>query len=196
MTAPKAKSAARRRRGPRPITEAAIEAAAVRYLDRYASSTANLRRILMAKVTRSARLHGTDPEDGGHWIERLLARLTASGLLDDAAYAAARARSLHRRGVSSAGVRARLRAKGLDPELIAETLETLVGGRDGFELSAALAFARRRRLGPFRAAEERAARRDKDLASLGRQGFPYQVARQVIDTSDLAELEAEAREKS
>ena len=181
-----------RKRAPRPVTEARLEASALHYLDRYASSTANLRRILMAKVARSAKLHGTDPDDGALWVERLLERLTASGLLDDAAYAAGRARSLHRRGVSSAGLRARLRAKGIDPELITATLEALSAGRDGFELSAALAFARRRRLGPFRLDAERTARREKDLAALGRQGFAYEIARRVIETDDLADLEAEA----
>ena len=80
----------RARRTPRPVTEARLERAAQRYLDRYASSTANLRRILMAKVTRSAQLHGTDPDEGAAQVECLLARLTAGGLLDDAAYAAAR----------------------------------------------------------------------------------------------------------
>ncbi|MEM7225173.1 MAG: RecX family transcriptional regulator [Pseudomonadota bacterium] len=185
----------RRKRGPKPVTEAGLEAAALRYLDRYASSSANLRRILTARVVRAARLHETDLDEAGRWIEALIARLTASGLLDDAAYAAARARSLHRRGISSAGLRARLSAKGLDRALIAETLETLAADQEGFELSAALALVRRRRIGPFRTAEDRGAFREKDLAALGRQGFAYDIARRVIDTTDLSELEAEAQSR-
>jgi regulatory protein len=39
------------------------------------------------------------------------------------------------------------------------------------ELAAALAYARRRRLGPYRSPAARTDLREKDLAALGRQGF-------------------------
>jgi len=60
------------------------------------------------------------------------------------------------------------------------------------DLAAALAFARRRRLGPYRASAARGAHRTRDLAALGRQGFAYALARRVIEAADLADLEAEA----
>ncbi|MGH6947427.1 MAG: regulatory protein RecX, partial [Kiloniellales bacterium] len=60
------------------------------------------------------------------------------------------------------------------------------------ELKAALAFARRRRLGPYRAEPDRAGRRERDLAALARQGFAYELARRVIDCRDPAALEDEA----
>ena len=60
------------------------------------------------------------------------------------------------------------------------------------ELAAALAYARRRRLGPYRGPDTRMDRREKDLAALGRKGFGYDLARRVIETDDLAELEDEA----
>ena len=60
------------------------------------------------------------------------------------------------------------------------------------DLAAALAFARRRRLGPFRPQGERAARRLKDLAALARQGFAADLARRIVDAEDLEELEQEA----
>jgi regulatory protein len=56
-------------------------------------------------------------------------------------------------------------------------------------LAAAAAYARRRRLGPFRRVpEERAERRQKDLAALARRGFGYGVAKQVIDADDFSDL--------
>jgi len=54
-------------------------------------------------------------------------------------------------------------------------------------LAAAAAYARRRRLGPFRRPDQRDEKRDKDLAALARQGFGYDTATRIID-SDLDHL--------
>ena len=62
------------------------------------------------------------------------------------------------------------------------------------DLIAALIFARRWRLGPYRAQSTRADRRTRDLAALGRQGFAYDVARRIIDAEDAATLEDELRQ--
>jgi regulatory protein len=62
------------------------------------------------------------------------------------------------------------------------------------DLRAALRFAKRRRLGPFRTPKERATRRERDLAALGRAGFSYEVARAVVDapTADALALRLSA----
>lgn len=180
-----------RRRGPRKATAAYLEKAALFYLERYAAPAAHLRRLLLAKVARSARVHHTDPEAGVAAVDELIGRLTRAGLLDDAAYAAARARSLARRGASARGIRGRLLRKGVAPELIDQALAGLGEAAGEPELAAALTFARRRRLGPYRAAA-RAERRERDLAALGRQGFDLALARRVIDACDIGELEEEA----
>ena len=51
------------------------------------------------------------------------------------------------------------------------------------ELKAAAAFARRRRLGPYRT-KDREPNRLRDLAALARAGFAYDLARKVIDAAD------------
>ncbi len=180
------------RRGPRKATPKYLRNSALYYLERYASSSGHLRRLLLAKVTRSARAHDTDPKAGLAAVEALIAELLGAGLLDDARYAAERARVLHRRGASARAVRAGLRAKGIETDDIDRALAGLREEAAEPELAAALAYARRRRLGPYRAAHARADRREKDLAALGRQGFGYDLARRVIETDDLAELEDEA----
>ena len=55
-----------------------------------------------------------------------------------------------------------------------------------------LAYARKRGLGPYREPATRREARDKDLASLGRRGFGYDLARRVIDADDPEALAAEA----
>ena len=57
------------------------------------------------------------------------------------------------------------------------------------EIEAALRYARRRRLGPYRVDREIATEnRQRDLASLGRAGFSYDTARRVVDADDPEDL--------
>ncbi|TCS64974.1 regulatory protein RecX [Varunaivibrio sulfuroxidans] len=169
----------------REVTPRYLENAALYYLERFASSAANLRAVLMRKVVKSAYHHGADPKEGETWVDALIARFVASGLLDDRAYAEARVASLRRQGNSARAIRAKLLQKGVDGELIEEALKKHGAGEElsaqDEEFEAALRFARRRRLGSFAPAATRAVRRDKDMAALARAGFSYDTARRIID---------------
>ena len=180
------------RRGPRKATPDYLRNAARYHLDRYPASAAHLRRLLLAKVERSARFHDTGRDEGAAAVDALIAEFLDKGLLDDARYAAGRARSLFQRGASARRIRSALAMKGVAREFIDQALEDLHEEAAEPELAAALGYARRRRLGPYRVAAARAERREKDLAALGRQGFGYALARRVIEADDLSELEAEA----
>lgn len=179
------------RKKPKKVSAAYLERAALHYLERYASSSANLRRILMRRVLRSAEAHGTDPDEGARAIDALIARYRETGLLDDAGYARMRAESLHRRGASARMTRMKLAAKGVDADDIDTALESLGETVTEPDLAAAVNYARRRRLGPWRKAD-RADYRERDLAALGRQGFGYEIAGRVVDAEDRDALEAEA----
>lgn len=164
------------RKPPRQVTPAYLQRAALAYLERYASSAENLRRVLRRKVDKRCRLRGEDPAAFHEMIDEVVAKSLRIGLVDDTRYAQARVATLRRRGGSARAIQAKLSAKGIDRTTIAAALE----GEDGDEDQAARAFARRRKLGPFRPGE-RAPYRDKDLASMARAGFRFDVARTVID---------------
>lgn len=172
------------------ITPTSLDNAALFYLQRFASSAENLRRVLLRRVDKAARL--MDDEEaaerlraqGPEWVDALIERYRGSGLLDDATYADARARSLYRRGAPLKAIARGLMVKGVDAETAGETLERLREEHPDADLTAAMAFAKRRRLGPFRAAELRPAYRDKDLAALGRAGFSYELARRVVEAEE------------
>jgi regulatory protein len=162
------------------VTPAALEAAALQYLERYASSLANLRRVLMRRIERAARAGAIDRAEGRARVAAVVERLRQRRFVDDGAYADGRARSLSRQGRSRAAIARTLAAKGVEADAVAAALAALADTGET-DVSAALRFAKRRRLGPFRAAKERAARRERDLAALGRAGFSYEVARLVVD---------------
>lgn len=183
----------RERRGPKLATARYLENAALHYLERFATSSANLKRVLMRKVARSAHAHGSDPAEGEQLVEQLIARYLQAGLLDDATYAAQKASSLRRRGTSRYGIRGKLAIKGVDGDLIDATLERLDEETGAGDLIAACALVRRRRLGPYRPEEARAVHRQKDLATLARAGFGLDVARRVLAATTTQALEALGR---
>jgi regulatory protein len=184
-----------RRPGPKPATPQRLEAIALFHLERFASSSANLKRVLMRRVQRSAQLHGTDPVAGAEVVEVLVARFVRSGLLDDKLYAEARAARLHRRGASARKIAASLAEKGIDRDLIGAALDEDDSdsghtARPGGDLAAAAALARRRRLGPYRLPEQREAFRQKDLGTFARAGFARAVAERVLTAEDPDTLKA------
>jgi len=198
----------------RPIDEARIERSALAHLESHSSSVENLRRLLRRRVARWRQREVGDPSAGAldrrnaagaelrdaveieagaadgesseaasEAIERVLVRLQRHGALDDRAYAAGLVRRLRARGGSARAIAARLSAKGVPDEVAREALRPETEQAD--ELVAACRYARRRRLGAFRASDtQRAERRERDLAALGRAGFGYGIARRVIDAPD------------
>lgn len=172
-------------RTPRPISKTTLENAALHYLERYSSSAENLRRVLLRRVERAAQFYGDDPAAGKGLVDALVARYEAAGLLDDRQYAAAKTRSLVRRGKSVWAIRRQLAQRGVGDDIIDVALEDLTaetGEESGStDLAAAIAYARRRHLGPYRPVETRALHRSRDLAALGRAGFPWDIACVVVD---------------
>ena len=140
----------------------------------------------MHKVARSAAHYGDDPAALKPAVEALVAKHAGSGAINDTLYAESQTRSLRRRGGSARAIMQKLNAKGVPAEIIAETGAALA--EEGGDLEAAFRFARRRRLGPFRATG-RVENRQRDMAALGRAGFAYQVAAQIVDAEDAESLE-------
>src|SRR5712691_10564706 len=82
------------------IEPALIEEWALSYLGRYASSAENLRRVLLRRGRRRIGPGSKIDDAVRASIDALLVRYRATGLLDDVAYAAGRARQGLARGRS------------------------------------------------------------------------------------------------
>jgi regulatory protein len=153
----------------KPVTALYLERAAVYYLERFSSSSENLRRVLMRKARRRAGT-GPGPEIAA-MISEVVEKAVRSGLVDDAAYAGAKLSTLMRRGASTRTARATLAAKGVAPDTVAAALSSNAPD----DAAQARRYAERRRLGPYRHPPD-PAKRDRDLAALCRAGFPYRLA--------------------
>ncbi|MBI3451850.1 MAG: RecX family transcriptional regulator [Rhodospirillales bacterium] len=175
----------------RPVDATYLEKAALAYLERFASSAENLRRVLMRRVERRVRANLGTRDEGAALVVATVTRLRQRGLLDDRVYAEGRTLSLHRKGRPRAAIARALAAKGVGRAEIDVALTQLAETMAEPDLAAGFAFARRRRLGPFRAPAARAALRERDLAALGRAGFSFEIARRILDAESPAALAEE-----
>ncbi len=166
-----------------PLTADGLMRRAVAYLSRRAASTAQVRAVLERAVRRAER--NSEPVDGesrggdmAGLVEPVLARLDRAGLLDDAAFARMKAGSLAAKGKPARTIRADLTHRYGVAVDATEGLRESLAALD--PAAQALRWAERRRLGPFRI-RDRALRRERDVASLVRAGFPVGIALAVID---------------
>ena len=170
-----------------PITAKYLQNAATFYLERYPSTAEGLRRVLNRRVARARMADALIMENAQQAIDAIVAKFVDAGVINDKAFAQTKARSLHRRGTSTRVTRQKLKLAGVD----GDTVEKAMAGLDQEldtnprqrEWQAAVALARRRRLGPFRK-KERKEHRNRDLAAMARGGFDFDLARKVIDAEE------------
>jgi regulatory protein len=148
---------------PKPVTARWLMNAAQFYLARYAASEAGLTAVLRRKAAKRA---GAPPDaEALALIAETVAALRGAGLIDDTAFAAARTRTLQRKGLSAAGARQRLAAKGVNREIA----DAAIAEAAFDETAQVLAAARRLRIAAF--SDPAAELSDRDKARLARRGF-------------------------
>lgn len=166
----------RKRRVPKKMTKRRLRNIATHYFTQRTTTRGHLRRLLMNRIRTSLRHHEGDEQEMAGWLDGILDELEKIGVLNDRAWATSRLARLRRQGNSERAIRTKLRAKLVPAEIIDDLLDE----HPVDPLEAALSFARKRRIGPFRD-RDRDDKRQKDLGKLARGGFPYGIANQVLD---------------
>lgn len=173
-------------REPRPIDAMQLQELAIGYAARYATTGAKLRRYLKRKLSERAWTPPDAPD-----IDGLVKRIIALGYVDDRAYAAAKQRDLTARGFGAGRVRQALAAAGISRE-DADRVVDADEDTSADPYSPAIAFARRRHLGPFARQgqpldpTQRHDRLRRELAAMARAGHSFEVARRVLMAADEA----------
>lgn len=183
-------------RGPPPPPDAtSLREAALSHLARFETTRSGLARVLARRIGRwsvRAAAAGEAPEtiarvvhDATEAVEAVVSSLAASDAVDDTRFAVRQASADARAGRSSRASGMRLAAKGVATELA----RAASSRSSEAELEAAVAHARRRRLGPFARTPEDAAARLRALGSFARAGFDRATAGAALGmTVEEAEL--------
>lgn len=157
-----------RSKAARPVDAAVLEAMALRYVERYATTHEKLIRYLRRKIgERGWNGEGEPP------LAALATRMTTLGYVNDRLFAESRTRSLARRGYGGRRIGQTLAADGIDGATRAEVVE------DVDALATALAFARRKRIGPFDDRPPTPESRRRAIAMMVRAGHEPSLARRV-----------------
>jgi regulatory protein len=181
-----------KKRPPQKITPEGLHNAGLYYLQRFAASRAGFRRAMLRRVRKSCMTHkDQDYEACAAMVEALIAKFEDLGLLNDPGFAEGQVSFMRRQGKSRRAIDASLRLKGIEEELALRTLESHdIEEHENAaqaEFHAALIFARKRKLGPFRAdtlpgRKKQAPEQifDKSMATMARAGFSMDTARRIL----------------
>ena len=168
----------RPRKTARPLDRARLNELALAYVARFATSGGRLSAYLARKI----RERGWDdevPPDVAALVETMVGR----GYVDDAGFALARGAGMMRRGFGARRIAETLSRDGIGAPLVAQASGSVHERR-----VAALAFARRRRLGPFGTGSGDSgldpATRARQVAAMLRAGHPFATAAALIDAAD------------
>jgi regulatory protein len=159
------------RRALPPLDAADLERFALRYVERYATTRAKLASYLVRKL----RERGWSGE-GAPDPEGLAQRMADLGYIDDRTYAESKAGAMARRGLGARRVRQALRFAGVqqaDVEALAPAIEA-----DG--VASAIAFARKRKIGPFGREMADRSTQNKQVAAMIRAGHSPTLARALV----------------
>lgn len=181
-------SSQREPRRPRPpLDKPALDALALHYVGRFATSRRKLADYLGRKL-RERGWGGEAPPD----LDAITERLAGAGYIDDAAFAVSKARAMSGRGLGARRVAQALHGAGISAD-DGEPARELV---EDERVEAAVRMARRRRIGPFAATALDPPQREKAIAAMLRAGHGFALARAIvalapgeeIDMGQLAEL--------
>ena len=126
--------------------------------------------------------------------EAVADRMEQLRYLDDRQYAAMRAGAMTRRGLGVRRVKAQLFVDGIAPDDSGEAIAVA----EGAAMTAAVGFARRRRLGPFSLHPvDDPKQHERQVAAFARAGHSLALARRILavppgDDAALAALDADA----
>ena len=163
----------------RKITKDRLKNIALYYLQRFETTTESLRAVLLRRVNDYAFYNPEfDKTPALQWIEEILSDCERFGYISDARFAELKIKDYLAAGKSARYIKLKLLQKGIEESLI----ENLLQEQEYNPEELAWNLAKKKKIGPFRQNdEERREYRQKDLATLVRAGFDYDVAQRVLE---------------
>ena len=163
----------RPRRGAGPLDPQRLDALALRYVGRYATTRAKLIDYLKRKL----RERGWEG-DGDAKVVEIAQKCADLGYIDDRAFALAKASSHASRGLGSRRLALALRSAGVEEDDRSPAMDLA----DTHLADSALRLAQRRKLGPFASRTPATPKeREKAIAALIRGGHRFDIARAIVD---------------
>ena len=168
-----------KKRGAKIPTKSRLKNIALYYLERFESSENNLADVLKRRVDKYVfENKDYNPEQAYEWIAEIVDECVKQNYVNDERFASFKISSYLKAGKSKRYIEQKLKFKGIDDKIITNLFDEF----EYSEYNIAIDFARKKKICAFRKDEEsRSANRQKDLATLVRAGFSYDIAKDVLD---------------
>ncbi len=167
---------------PKVPTKTRLRNIALYYLERFESSEENLRAVLRRRIDKYAFFDKDyNPAEAYQWADEIVEECSNQNFVNDERFAGFKINSYLNAGKPKRYIEQKLKQKGIDEQ----TISRLFDNTDYSELETALNFARKKKIGRFRPDEEaRLTNRQKDLATLVRAGFNFDIAKEILNADN------------
>ncbi len=168
-----------KKRAPKIPTKARLKNIALYYLKRFETSKDNLRTVLKRRVDKYAIFEKEfDKTIAYSFIDEIIEEFSEKNFVNDERFSEFKITSYLRSGKPKRYIEQKLKQKGISEQTTAQIFEEI----EYNELDVALSFAKKKKIGPYRESEEKRLKyKQKDLATLIRAGFDFDVAKDVLD---------------
>lgn len=166
---------------------------AMNYLARYNNTEAGLIKLLRGKVNRWIKVIQKDEnqdcetllKDAYAQIDQIVSKLKQNGVINDEQFVFSKLPSLIRAGCSKKQIQNRFVQKGVPSSLIGLTLKEYQD--ENFERLSALAYARKRKIGPFRSSSlpKTPETEEREQMILARRGFSFTILKEILSMSQI-----------
>ena len=146
---------------------------AINYLSKYNSSKKNLERVLKNKIARS-NIEKKIKYDLYNSISKIITTIENNKLIDDNVYTLSKIRSYANQGKSKLFIKNYLLQKGVDKNVISNSIETYQNQNPNWEIESAIIFINKKKL--IKSSENY----QKNLNKMSRAGFIYEICKNIL----------------
>jgi SOS response regulatory protein OraA/RecX len=149
---------------------------AIDYLSKFSSSKKNLERILKSKIIR-LKIEKKDKPELYNSIPEIILKLESNKFINDENYTSSKIRVIARQGKSKAFIKNYLIQKGIEKNVISESLNEYENINPDWEMDSANIFVRKKRI--IKSAENY----QKNLNKMARAGFNYSISSKILENN-------------
>jgi len=147
---------------------------AIGYLSKYSSSKKNLERILKKKI-RTMKIEKKEKFILYNSIDQVMLNLEKNKYIDDNNYAISKIRLFAMQGKSKFFIKNYLIQKGIEKNILNNSLEQFEVDDPEWEKKSAKIFVRKKRL------ENSSENKQKNLSKMARAGFSYDISKEILE---------------
>lgn len=164
---------------PKIPTKARLRNIALYYLERFETSKDNLRSVLKRRVDKYVLYDKQyNPNEAYGWIDEVVNECLVKNFVNDKRFAEFKINTYLNAGKPKRYIAQKLKQKGIDEQIIMQIFDQT----EYSEFDTALNFAKKKKIGRFRQDKEaQMSNRQKDLGTLMRAGFDFEIAKEIVN---------------